>query len=325
MSAVSVAAPPGRENGSVDSGWVTPPARWLAIRAQHLLTLEAVARAGSFSGAARALGYSQSAVSQQIAAVEGVARLQLIARGERVAPTPAGDVVLRRARAIRHQLAALDSELLALETGRSDGVCILAHHPAATSFLADVVHPAACDTGHALVVRTERSGTALVHALESGAGDLAVAVLAPVVDAEIVVEPLFETPLELVSLRTHAPSEEASLDQLSGAKLLCLVTCPATERLLRELQAREITHEVVVRADDPGTLLHLVRRGPGTAILPRACVSHGERDLVPTDLGERFAVGVSVVWCAERPPAGSARAMLELARETARRWRRRGA
>src|SRR2546421_62431 len=43
---------------------------WPQLELRHLLALQAVSREGSFAAAAEALGYTQSAISQQIAALE---------------------------------------------------------------------------------------------------------------------------------------------------------------------------------------------------------------------------------------------------------------
>jgi DNA-binding transcriptional LysR family regulator len=63
-----------------------------------LRVVHEVARQGSFSAAAVALGYTQSAVSRQVGAMEsaaGTARFERLARGVR--PTAAGEVLARRA------------------------------------------------------------------------------------------------------------------------------------------------------------------------------------------------------------------------------------
>ena len=77
--------------------------QWLGVELRHLAALEAVVEEGSFGRAARRLGYTQSAVSQQIAQLEKVVGAKLLERpgGPRaVSPTDAGRLLLRHADAI---------------------------------------------------------------------------------------------------------------------------------------------------------------------------------------------------------------------------------
>src|SRR5438046_3432833 len=96
------------------------PDRWLGVELRHFLALEAVAREGSFGKAAVALGYTQSAVSQQIAMLERIVGQKLIDRpgGPRpVSLTEAGELLLRHAEAIAARLSAAQADLVALDTG----------------------------------------------------------------------------------------------------------------------------------------------------------------------------------------------------------------
>src|SRR5689334_25418424 len=69
------------------------------VEAQLLRTFVAVARLGSFSAAATELGYTQAAVSQQIAVLENDLKTQLLTRRP-VAPTEAGTRLLEHAEPI---------------------------------------------------------------------------------------------------------------------------------------------------------------------------------------------------------------------------------
>src|SRR3954449_9439672 len=82
---------------------------WLGIDLRHLAALEAVARTRAFGRAARELGYTQSAVSQQIAQLERIVGQQLFNRPggpRRVEPTEAGLLLLGHADAIVARLDA---------------------------------------------------------------------------------------------------------------------------------------------------------------------------------------------------------------------------
>src|SRR5947208_14695455 len=96
------------------------PDRWLGVELRHLAALQAVAEGGSFGRAAARLGYTQSAVSQQIATLERLVGERLVDRpgGPRpVTITQAGTVLLRHADGIVARLRAAQADLAALRDG----------------------------------------------------------------------------------------------------------------------------------------------------------------------------------------------------------------
>src|SRR5207344_979298 len=93
---------------------------WLGVQLRHLAALEAVVRTRSFGAAARELGYTQSAVSQQIAQLERIVGHRLFDRPggpRRVEPTEAGLLLLRHADAIVARLDAARADMAALAEG----------------------------------------------------------------------------------------------------------------------------------------------------------------------------------------------------------------
>jgi DNA-binding transcriptional LysR family regulator len=102
----------------------------------HLLrTFVAVARQGSFSAAAAELGYTQSAVSQQIAALEGDLGMPLLRRRP-VAVTGAGARLLEHAEPLLLRLAAARADVMRLAAAPAARLVVGASAPAVTARLA---------------------------------------------------------------------------------------------------------------------------------------------------------------------------------------------
>lgn len=95
--------------------------RWpLLLSPVHLHTLEVVVETGSFASAARELGYTASAVSQQMDALERAAGLRLFERGARgVAITAAARTLAAKARKVLVSLQELEDDVESLAAGRS--------------------------------------------------------------------------------------------------------------------------------------------------------------------------------------------------------------
>ncbi len=151
-----------------------------------------IAQSGSFSAAGRALGYTQSAVSRQVAGLEAVAGRALFERRrDGVVLTPAGARLLRRAVRVLDELDAAAREVGEPEAG---GPVRLGAFATAVAGLV----PAALGALPPELVVTVREGTTptLTRALRAGTLDLAVlARLPPFRPPDAESPPLHLTPL----------------------------------------------------------------------------------------------------------------------------------
>jgi DNA-binding transcriptional LysR family regulator len=140
-----------------------------------LRIVQQVAEQGSFTRAAETLGYTQSAVSRQIAAMEAAAGAVIFERSRRgVALTPAGQVVVRRATEILADLAATEMELAGLRDRLAGRLTVGAYPTAAMALVPRAM--AEITSGHPglAVVLEEASTPALLRRLRAGRLDVAV-------------------------------------------------------------------------------------------------------------------------------------------------------
>jgi DNA-binding transcriptional LysR family regulator len=135
----------------------------------------AVADAGSFTGAADALDYTQSAVSRRIASLEGQAGGRLFDRLPRgVRLTPAGHALHGHAVGVLERLARAERELAAIHAGRGGTLRTGAFSTANISLVPAALRAFAAARPDVEVIAAEGRSHSSIRRLADGALDLAV-------------------------------------------------------------------------------------------------------------------------------------------------------
>jgi len=241
--------------------------RWPGIELRHLEALAVVADEGSFRRAARRLGYTQSAISQQIAALErGVGHpvLERPSRGRPLALTDVGARLCRLHDTVEQAISAARADVAAAASGV--GRVVRVGTPFSFPHLSEAVvamrvrHP-----GVVVEVVTAADDDRLVRLLETGAVDLAI------VRAEGAPAPIEERPAATCSYAAAIP---ASSPLARGQKRIGLCDLSDLARIATAdgtAFADDVPAPVV--AADPEMALGLVAAGAGAAVLPTLFVS----------------------------------------------------
>lgn len=255
---------------------------------RRLQVLVEVARRGSLSGAAGALSYTPSAVSQQIAGLEREAGVTLVERRARgVVLTEAGKVLVEHA---EHVLAALQAaeaalaELCALRAGRLR----LASFATAGATMV----PRAVDAFRArhpqVDVRVEQATSVQgVARLRQGRLDIVLTVdQEPAPDVAII--NLFDDPFRVALHRDHplAAAPELRLADLAGERWIDVPReAPGCEVLATAFGRLGLGYRVAYESDDYTAIHELVGAGLGVALLPDLALFPANDDVVLRPLG----------------------------------------
>ncbi|MFI0898761.1 LysR family transcriptional regulator [Streptomyces sp. NPDC020983] len=249
------------------------------MEARHLRVLRAVARGGSFSAAARALGCTQPAVSQQMKALELAAGTPLLVRGPReMRLTQAGEALVRHADGILAGLTAAEEEIAAI-AGLRAGRVRLASFPSGTATLVPgaVAEMRAAHPGTEISL-VEAEPPRSVEMLRAGDCDIALAfryadLPTPAEESwdDLVVRPLLGDPLVCVVPPGHRLADtaaQARLAELAGERWIA--GCPRCRGHLVELCERAgFTPRIDFATDDYPAVVGLVAAGLGVTVLPR--------------------------------------------------------
>jgi DNA-binding transcriptional LysR family regulator len=274
-----------------------------ALAMRHLVAFETVAEERSFTRAARRLGYTQSAVSHQMATLEQLVGRQLIERPrgtEAASLTEAGEILHRHARALISRVKLAYDDLDGLAEGVGGTFRFGTYQSASTSILPHVLRRFAQLFPLVRVHLTESvEDLSLVRDLEEGK-----------LDASFVTLPLPEGPLTAIELlrdpfvllvapdSPFADHEAApSLGEIAQLPLIAWRSWRGVEDSVRE---RGYELNVIMRSDDSDTVRSLVAAGVGAAIVPRLIVDPGG-SLVALALDDVFGERVlALAWHPER-------------------------
>lgn len=288
---------------------------------KRLRVLREVAAQGSFSAAADSLSYTQSAVSQQIAALEREAGATLVERGARgVHLTQAGRALVVHADAILARLAAAERELESI-AGLHGGHLRLVAFPSAASSLMPIAiaefrrrHPAV-----ELSLEPQEPDDAIAR-VKSGDCDVALSIEAsfrPLEDPAVVKERLVDDPMFLVMPRDHplARRRNVRLEDFAEEAWIqgSMTTCPDTAILLRACNAAGFEPKIAFQSDDYTAIQGFIAAGVGVALIPDLALLSVREDIVIRDLGPqaptRRIYAATLSECS-RPPA--TQAMVEI-------------
>jgi DNA-binding transcriptional LysR family regulator len=259
---------------------------------RHLGTLEAVNRLGSFAAAAAELGYTQSAVSQQIAALEHQVAAQVVSRRP-VRLTHAGRILLGAETAITTSMSSAATELAALADGDTGvvrlGAFISAAATIAPTALADLreTHPGV----HLILREIEQTD---IHAAVLR-GDLDLAITFDYAHAPSPVPPsihqrrLMDDPIMVVLPQDHPLAASRTVDPVDVGPSEWINTNVDVAGLTSG-EAAGASPALDFEGQDFRTALNLVAAGLGVALLPSLALH-----LAPTGAVARPMAGETLV------------------------------
>src|ERR1700722_8749462 len=279
------------------------------LNVNRLRILIEVASRGSFSAAADALSYTQSAVSQQVAALEaetGVTLLERLPRGVRL--TPAGEVLLEYAEGIIARLHAAEAEMAAI-AGLRGGQLRMASSPTAGATLMPLAI-AIFRAQHPEVELSLAEGEPEEIAPRLSAGECDIALLfefegtSESLGPDLSRVPLFEDPMFLALPADHALARRQTLrleNLRAEAWIQTSAAGPCGQHVVRSCHAAGFEPIVSFESDDYATVQGLVAAGVGVALIPKLALSGSREDIAIRALSPRNPVRRVIV----ATPAGT--------------------
>jgi DNA-binding transcriptional LysR family regulator len=291
------------------------PDGWHGVEIRHFAALQAVAAEGSFGRAAHKLGYTQSAISQQIATLERIVGERLVERpgGPRpVSLTEAGGLLLRHADSIVARLQAAQADLHALQAGELGTLRVGTFQSVGARVLPEVMRRFTQQWPQIEVMLEERDDEEIVGVLERGEVDVGF-VLLPVGDAPLETHELLRDPYVLV-VPAGQTGPRPSLAAIAEAPLVGFRSGHSMDPVEAAFRADGLEPRWAFRSNDNQTVQGLVAAGVGYAVVPRLTVDESDARTAIVELGDLVAPRVIALGRhRDRYASPAARAFIETA------------
>jgi DNA-binding transcriptional LysR family regulator len=292
----------------------------------RLQVLSEVVKRGSFSGAADALSYTQSAVSQAIARLEAEVGAPLVVRDRRgVKPTAAGATLVEHAEAIFAQIDAAEAELAAVLGVRAGRLRVASFPSAGSTLMPQAV--ATFRRGHPDVALTLAEGEPeeIAPRLRANEFDLALLFEFPGVrerpGAGLRTVTLLEDPMHVALPADHPLASKRALrlgDLREEDWVQTSASSPCARHVVRLCLAAGFDPNVTFESDDYETVQGLVASGVGVALVPRLALSHVHPGIVVRELSPRSPARKVVAATMSKPGvAPAARTMIRILADVA--------
>jgi molybdate transport repressor ModE-like protein len=289
---------------------------WLGVELRHFLALEAVAREGSFGKAALALGYTQSAVSQQIAALERIVGQRLVERPggpKPVSLTEAGRLLLKHADAIAARVAAAQADLTALGDGEAGTLRVGVFQSVGQRILPELMRRYLLAWPQVKVSLTESANDEeLLTLVERGDLDLTFSDL-PLPEGPFESVELLRDPYVLV-VASDSPfanrESPPTTRELAELDLIGHKHC----RTIKQLEANiKLPLNFVFRSDHNQTVQALVASGVGSALVPKLTMDPEDETTALIDIPKLPPRLIALAWHRDRYRTPAAHAFVETA------------
>jgi DNA-binding transcriptional LysR family regulator len=287
------------------------------VELRHLRTMAAIAEEGTFGRAAARLGYTQSSVSQQIAALEKAVDGPVFDRpgGPRpVRITPLGEVVLAHGHDLLTRAEALADAVDRFKAG--SGRIDIGTFASVTNLILPAVVRRLLDEHPGCDIRLSE-----VEPGEPQIGDLDLLFYDGPVGGDVEHVKLLDEPYPLVAAAGAFPDGPVRVKLLDDAAMVAWPPTYHQRWLERTLASAGAQPRIVFRTTGHETILSMVRAGIGSAVLPwlalHASDAYSDDRLGIHPLQPSPSREISLHWPAGRTPSPLATRAREIAVEVA--------